>query len=163
MVFPKFKRRQKTIKTLVDMACVWLFILNSHLQVIYSDYWRFSVKRRLLLVFLIVFSISVLIYNMSIIRDAEYMQDMIKRGDYSIVYTKDGSSGYGLDDETVEILIEILEDVNFVRRIGLRISRGWIYRLDIEVDDKIYEVVFGGENYIRINGRKIYISQTIKW
>jgi len=100
---------------------------------------------------------------MYIIRDAEYMQDMIKRGDYSIVYTMDGSSGYGLDDETVELLIEILEDVSFGRRVGLRISGGWSYRLDIEVDDKIYEVVFGGENYIRINDRKLYITQTIKW
>lgn len=92
---------------------------------------------------------------------AYFIQDSIMADNYVLVDSTNGSNFEELDEEKIEYLIEVLKTVEFRRKIDLRPRGGWSYRLDFEIEDESYRIVFNGRDYLKINGDEFFISTFI--
>lgn len=92
---------------------------------------------------------------------ANFIRDSIQSGDVTIVATRNGSNGYILEEAEVEKLLDQFKGYEFRWKIDLRPRGGWSYRIDLEIEGKVYEIIFYGKDYLQIDGDEFFISKAI--
>lgn len=108
---------------------------------------------------LVLIGVLYLLISNSKTNQAYYIQDQIRAGHATVIGSRDGTSGHVLEASDVDALLDQFQDYAFQWKIDLRPSGGWTYRVDLEIEDKTYRIVFHGKDSMEINGDEFFISQ----